>query len=301
MRLEQPTNFSKIIIKAITKSVVAFLLSYFCSMNKKALLGLVVALLIPILCYLALKFKSDRAIDMPRKYLLDTVVTKIVKGKETEDSIWHITKNIRLVNQLGDTVRLFDKQGKIFVVDFMFTSCGSICPRLTNNMVKLQQSFIRGGDVRNKIDTSIVQFISFTVDPLRDSVSVLKDYADKFKVSHDNWWMLTGNRDSIYQFAFEELKVDKFSIEPISPDFVHTSRFILIDKDRYVRGYYNGLDSSSITKLARDIGLLMLEKDKKAPSTVFRQIIDLSWLWLLIVCTVIFFMVYMNGRRKING
>ncbi|MEI6490122.1 MAG: SCO family protein, partial [Bacteroidota bacterium] len=88
-------------------------------MNKKALLGLVVALLIPILCYLALKYKSDRAIDMPRKYLLDTVVTKIVKGKETEDSIWHITKNIRLVNQLGDTVRLFDKQGKIFVVDFM--------------------------------------------------------------------------------------------------------------------------------------------------------------------------------------
>jgi len=281
--------------------VVAFLLSYFCSMNKKALLGLVVALLIPILCYLALKYKSDRAIDMPRKYLLDTVVTKIVKGKETEDSIWHITKNIRLVNQLGDTVRLFDKQGKIFVVDFMFTSCGSICPRLTNNMAKLQQSFIRGGDVRNKIDTSIVQFISFTVDPQRDSVSVLKDYADKFKVSHDNWWMLTGNRDSIYQFAFEELKVDKFSIEPISPDFVHTSRFILIDKDRYVRGYYNGLDSSSITKLARDIGLLMLEKDKKAPSNVFRQIIDLSWLWLLIVCTVIFFMVYMNGRRKING
>lgn len=301
MQQEQPTNFSKIIIKAITKSVMAFLLSYFYSMNKKAILGLVVALLIPILCYLVLKYKSDRAVDMPRKYLLDTVVTKIVKGKETDDSIWHVTQNIQLVNQLGDSVHLFDKQGKIFVVDFIFTSCGSICPRMTGNMAKLQQSFIRGGEVRNKIDTSIVQFISFTVDPERDSVATLKNYADKFKVNHDSWWLLTGSKDSIYKFAFEELKVDKFSMEPISPDFVHTSRFVLIDKDRYVRGYYNGLDSSSISKLARDIGLLMLEKDKKAPSTVFMQIIDLSWLWLLIVCAVIFFMVYMNGRRKING
>lgn len=281
--------------------MMAFLLSYFCSMNKKAILGLVVALLIPILCYLVLKYKSDTAVDMPRKYLLDTVVTKIVKGKETDDSIWHITKNIQLVNQLGDSVHLFDKQGKIFVIDFVFTSCGSICPRMTNNMAKLQQSFIRGGDVRNKIDTSIVQFISFTVDPERDTVTTLKNYADRYKVSHDNWWFLTGSKDSIYKFAFEELKVDKFSTEPISPDFVHTSRFILIDKDRFVRGYYNGLDSASISKLARDIGLLMLEKDKKAPSTVFRQIIDLSWLWLIIVCAVIFFMVYLSGRRKING
>jgi len=257
--------------------------------------------LIPILCYLVLKYKSDRAVDMPRKYLLDTVITKVEKGKEITDSVWHVTKDISLVNQLGDSVNLFSKKGKIIVADFFFTSCGSICPRLTNNMSKLQQSFIRGGDTRNKIDSSIVQFISFTVDPERDSVSVLKNYADKFKVSHDNWWMLTGNRQSIYQFAFEELKVDKFSIEPISPDFVHTSRFVLIDKDRYVRGYYNGLDSTSIAKLARDIGLLMLEKDKKQKSTVFMQIIDLSWLWLLIVVSVIFFMVYMNGRRKING
>ncbi len=279
----------------------AFLLPYFCSMNKKAILGLIIALLVPILCYLVLKYKSDRAVEIPRKYLLDTVVTHIEKGKEISDSIWHTTKDIRLVNQLGDSVNLFSKKGKIIVADFFFTSCGSICPKLTRNMAKLQQSFIRGGDLRNKIDTSIVQFVSFSVDPQRDSVSVLKDYADRFAVSHDNWWMLTGSKDSIYQFAFEEMKVDKFSMEPISPDFVHTSRFILIDKNRFVRGYYNGLDPVSINKLARDIGLLMLEKDKKQKSTLFIEIVDLSWLWLLIVLAIIFFMVYLNGRRKING
>ncbi len=281
--------------------MVAFLLYYFCTMNRKALLGLAVALLLPVLCYIVLKYASDNAVNMPRKYLLDTVVTTINKGKEKTDSIWHTTADIRLVNQLGDSVNLFDKKGKIIVANFFFTSCGSICPRLTQNMRKLQHSFILGGNVRNKIDTSIVQFVSFTVDPERDSVAVLKNYADKFGVNHDNWWMLTGSRDSIYKFAFEELKVDKFSEEPISPDFVHTSRFVLIDKQHLVRGYYNGLDTNAISKLARDIGLLMLEKDKKQKSTVFMEIIDLTWLWLIIVAAVLFFMVYMNARRKING
>ena len=270
-------------------------------MNKKALAGLAVALLLPVCCYLILKYASETAVDMPRKYLLDTVVTRIVKGKEITDSIWHTTANIRLQNQLGDTVSLYDKKGKIIVADFFFTHCGSICPKLTANMAKLQQSFIRGGDTRKKIDTSIVQFISFTVDPERDSVRALKDYADRFSVNHDNWWMLTGNRDSIYKFAFEELKVDKFSTEPINPDFVHTSRFVLMDKEYTVRGYYNGLDSVSLSKLARDIGLLMLEKDKKQKSEVFSQIIDLSWLWLIILLLVTFFVLYMRSRRKLNG
>ena len=270
-------------------------------MNKKSLMGLAVAVLLPVFCYLVLKYASDQAVDMPRKYLLDTVVTRINNGKTITDSIWHTTANIRLQNQLGDTVSLYDKQGKIIVADFFFTHCAGICPKLTANMSKLQQSFIRGGDTRKKIDTSIVQFISFTVDPERDSVPVIKNYADRFGVNPDNWWLLTGSKDSIYKFAFEELKVDKFSEEPITPDFVHTSRFVLIDKKYQVRGYYNGMDSVSLAKLARDIGVLMLEKDTKEKCTVFREIIDLSWLWLIVVSLIIFFVVYMRGRRKING
>ncbi|MEO7531418.1 MAG: SCO family protein [Sediminibacterium sp.] len=270
-------------------------------MTKKALLGLAVALLLPVTCYLILKYASDNAVDMPRRYLLDTTLTRVVNGKETTDSIWHKTANIHLQNQLGDSVSLYDKPGKILVLDLFFTSCGSICPKLTTNMAKLQQSFLRGGDLRKKVDTSIVQFMSFSVDPQRDSVPVLKAYADRYGVNHDNWWMLTGSRDSIYKFAFEELRVDKFSMEPISPDFVHTSRFILIDKEYVIRGWYNGLDSSSLSKLAKDIGLLMLEKDKKQKSALFSDIRNLSWLWLIIVVLVICFVAYMRGRRKING
>ncbi|TAG15116.1 MAG: SCO family protein [Sphingobacteriia bacterium] len=270
-------------------------------MTKKAILGLLVALGIPLCCYLILQYASKTAVDMPRKYLLDTVLTRVENGKSITDSIWHKTKNIRLVNQLGDTVGLYDKQGKIIVADFFFTSCRSICPRLTRNMVKLQQSFKKGGNIRNKVDTSIVQFVSFTVDPDNDSVSVLKNYADRFGVNHDNWWMLTGNRKDIYRFAFEEMKVDQFSEEPISPDFVHTSRFVLIDKDHIVRGYYNGLDTVQMLKLSQDIGVLLLEKDVKKKSGIFRKIIDLSWLWLIIVMATSFFFFYMQARRKING
>jgi len=251
---------------------------------------------LPLTCYLWLKSASDTAVIMPRHYLLDTVIEQIVNGKQKSDSVWHKTKNIQLVNQLGDRVNLYDQQGKIIILDLFFTSCGSICPKLTRNMSNLQHSFTKGGDVRKKVDTSIVQFMSISIDPNRDSVNVLRDYANKMGVIADNWWMLTGNRDTIYNFAFEELKVDKFSEEPVSPDFVHTSRFILIDKRMQVRGYYNGLDSASLLKLAKDVGYLMLEKDKTKKNKVFQDIVDLSWLWLVIALLVSGFVYYFNTK-----
>lgn len=265
-------------------------------MSKKSIYGLIIALVIPVLCYLWLKSASDSAVIMPRHYLLDTVNESVINGKQKSDSVWHTTKNIHLVNQFGDSVSLYDHQGKIIILDLFFTSCGSICPKLTRNMSKLQQSFSKGGDVRKKLDTSIVQFMSITVDPLRDSVKVLREYANKMGVVSDNWWLLTGNRDSIYQFAFEELKVDKFSDEPVSPDFVHTSRFILIDKKMQIRGYYDGLDTTAILKMAKDVGYLMLEKDKRKKSKVFQDIIDLSWLWLVIAVMVTGFVYYFNSK-----
>ena len=84
-------------------------------MNKKSLLSLAIALLLPLSCYFILRYLTDNAIDMPRRYLLDTVVTREEKGKTITDSIWHTTANIKLLNQLGDSVSLYDKQGKIIV------------------------------------------------------------------------------------------------------------------------------------------------------------------------------------------
>lgn len=274
-------------------------------MTKKSLLALLVAVLIPVICYLLLKAASDKAVIVPRKYFVDTVITQEINGKKKTDTLWHKTANIRLVNQLGDTVNLHDIKGKAIVIDLFFTHCGSICPRLTRSMAKLQQSFITGGNTRQKIDTSVVQFISLSIDPEHDSVAVLKDYADRYGVNPDNWWLLTGNRDSIYDFIFKELRIDQLSKEPVSPEFAHTSRFVLLDKDYIVRGRveqpYGGLDSTSLAVMARDIGLLMLEKDRSKPNKVFSEIISLSWLWLIIAVMVSGFVWYMSQRRKING
>ena len=270
-------------------------------MNKKAFLSLCIAILIPVSCYIWLKAASDNAVVMPRHFLMDTVLQSVKDGKAISDTVWHKTANITLVNQLGDSVSLYDKPGKIMVIDYFFTHCRSICPILSRNMARLQHSFILGGDTRNKIDTSVVQFVSFSIDADRDSVKVLKDYADRIGVNHDNWWMLTGNPKAIANFAFQELKVDQFSGEPIDSDFVHTNRFVVLDKNYVVRGYYNGLDTVEVAKLARDIGLLMLEKDKTQKSQLFADIINLKWLWVLVVVSVAAFVTYMSFRRKING
>jgi protein SCO1/2 len=276
-------------------------------MTKKALLALIIAVIIPVFCYLVLKLTSDEAVVVPRKYIVDTVITSVEKGKTKTDTIWHKSANFTLVNQLGDTVHLYDIQGKAIVIDLFFTSCGSICPQLTRSMGKLQQSFLRGGNTRQKVDTSVVQFISLSIDPERDSVPILKSYADRYGVNPDNWWMLTGNRDSIYNYIFNELKIDKLEKIPINPEFPHTGRFVLLDRNYTIRGRYeqaySGLenDSASLSLLARDIGLLMLEKDKTKKSQIFTDIIDLSWLWLIIAVLVTGFTWYMSQRRKING
>src|SRR4051812_41989972 len=103
------------------------------AMNKNAFLALCLGILIPVICYLVVKFYSDRTVVMPRRFFADTVQTKIVDGKELTDTVWHQVKNITLTNQLGQRVSLDDVKGKVIVADFFFTSCASTCPTLTRN------------------------------------------------------------------------------------------------------------------------------------------------------------------------
>lgn len=263
-------------------------------MNKKALLALCIAIALPVISYLLVKHFGDEAVVMPRRFYEDSIITKITDGKETTDTVWHQVKNISLINQLGDTVTLDQLKGKIIVIDFFFTHCGSICPTLTRNMKKMQDA-VKHQDNIKYADTSFVQFLSFSVDPERDSAPVLKKYADKFNVNHDTWWMLTGPKKTIYDFAFEELKVDKYNDDPIDSSFVHTSRFTLLDKDRIVRGYYNGLDDTSLAKLGSDMVLLMLEKDKKKKSELF---IEITAIWPIFIITILAVGIFLFINRK---
>jgi protein SCO1 len=256
-------------------------------MNKKGLLAFAIAVLIPLVSYFLVKQASDNATAVPNHYLPDTVVNHVEKGKMVDDTVWHKVANFHLVNQLGDTVSLYDLKGKLTVMDFFFTSCRSTCPLITQNMLKMQQSFAKGGDVMSAPDSSIVQFISFSVDPETDSAARLKKYADHYGIDPGNWWLLTGNRDSIYNYAFQELKVDKFDSTPVNPDFVHTTRFVLIDKNFNVRGFYNGLDSTSIDKLSKDIGLLMLAVDDNPEALPFDPVLMAIFFAITIVVTIV--------------
>ena len=239
-----------------------------CSLSKKAVLALCLAVLLPALSYLLVKKFSENAISMPPRYFADSVINKVVSGKSTTDTVWHQISNITLTNQLGEQVSLDDLKGKIIIADFFFTRCPSICPALTTNMKGLQDA-LKMKDSRRKIDSAFVQFLSFSVDPERDSVPVLKKYADKYGVNHDTWWMLTGPKKQIYDFALNELKLGMQDGGTVDSNFIHTGKFVMLDKERVVRGYYDGLDTASLSKLAEDLTLLLLEKDRKKKRKLF--------------------------------
>ncbi len=237
-------------------------------MSKKALIAFCIIALLPVVAYLLVKEASDRSLVMPKRYFADTVINRVERGKTFSDTVWHSVANINLTNQLGEDVSLDDIAGSIIIADFFFTRCPSICPTLTRNMKELQDA-MKMKDRRRMIEANYVRFISFSVDPERDSAAALKKYADRFGVNHDSWWLLTGPKDSIYNFAFQELKIGLQDGEGVDSNFIHTEKFILLDKDRVVRGYYNGLDSASLSKLAEDLTLLMLERDPKKKRSIF--------------------------------
>ncbi len=224
-------------------------------MNKKAIIGLMLAILLPITGYLMVKYYSEAAVQMPRRYFFDSVSVTEKNGKFFTDTIWHQVKNIKFTNQLGKQVDLDSLKGKILVIDFFFARCPTICPGLALRMKRLQNSYTNGKD-------SIVQFISVSIDPEHDSVTQLRNFANKYTSNHDGWWFVTGNKNEIYNFALQELKASVADAE-VDTAFIHTENFFLLDRDRVVRGWYNGFDTVKQARLVKDIPLLMLEKRKK--------------------------------------
>jgi protein SCO1 len=232
-------------------------------LSKKAFFSLLLVVGVPVAAYYTVKYLSEDAVDMPRRYFFDSVTEKTVKGKLVRDTAWHRISNFRFANQLGDTVEADALKGKILIVDFFFTRCPNPCPILTRNMKRMQDAYL-------KSDT-LIHFLSFTVDPARDSVAALKRYADTYKVRHNNWWMLTGEKKTIYDLAFTEFKAGIVDGGEVDTAFLHTNKFYLLDKNRVIRGWYDGTDTAALTRMARDISLLILEKDKTKKRNLFRK------------------------------
>ncbi|NLR64689.1 redoxin domain-containing protein [Chitinophaga varians] len=215
------------------------------------------AILVPLTGYLIVDHYGKNVVPIPKYYIPERVDTIVKDGKTTYDTVFHQIRDFKMTNQLGQQVSLKDMEGKVILVDFFFTSCPSICPTLTKNLRKIQSAY-------GKTDT-LLQILSFSVDPVRDSVQKLRKYGYDYQVNPDNWWLLTGDKKEIYDLARHDFFVSVTEGDGGPDDFIHTEKLILIDKNRHIRGYYNGLDSNAVKQCATDIATLYLEKDRHRP------------------------------------
>ncbi|MEO1011216.1 MAG: SCO family protein [Bacteroidota bacterium] len=163
----------------------------------------------------------------------------------------HRIPDFSFTNQLGEEVTHKTLEGKIYVADFFFTICPGICPKLTKNMGALQDTY--------KNDPEI-QFLSHTVMPWIDTVDRLAVYAEENGITLPKWYLVTGNKDSLYHIAREGYFVDYDVIENSGDDdFIHTENFILVDGEGYIRGVYNGTLELEVKRLMRHIKILKKE------------------------------------------
>ena len=190
-------------------------------------------------------------------YILKPKVTlpifspNMVSSELVEDSIHHVKKyhkisNFSLTNQNGETVTEENYNNKIYVADFFFTTCPSICPIMTENMFYIQEKTI------NKD----ILLVSYSVTPEIDSVAQLKKYAIEKGVDDSKWNLLTGEKKDIYELARKSYLVAKNNGDGGKYDMIHTENFVLIDKEKRIRGFYDGTNKEEMDKLLNDIQIL---------------------------------------------
>lgn len=156
----------------------------------------------------------------------------------------HTVLDFNLINQNGQTITQKDYKDKIYVTDFFFTRCGSICPIMTNNMAKIQKEFINNDDV---------MFLSISVTPTIDSVPLLRKYADNKGVIDTKWNVTTGEKKHIYNLARKSYFAVVEKGDGGLQDFIHTPNFILVDTKKQIRGIYDGTNNDDIEHIIKDI------------------------------------------------
>jgi protein SCO1/2 len=174
---------------------------------------------------------------------------KLVDGVEVADTVYPKIPFFTFTNQNGKKVKSTDFKGKIWVAEFFFTSCPTICPSMTRNMLSLQQST---RDLKKEI-----QFMSFTINPDFDQPKVLKRYSKHYGVDEFNWVFLTGDEEETHFLGIENFKTFAGRDEEEAGGFAHSGAFTLVDKEGYVRGVYLGTDKKQVKQLEEDLRKLL--------------------------------------------
>lgn len=185
------------------------------------------------------------------------VNAEMVDSSIKRNGYGHKIGNFTFLNQDNKEITLNDVKGKVFVVEYFFTTCGTICPKMNAQMQRVQKKFA---------NNPAVKILSFTVMPEVDTVEQMKRYATEHHAIDGQWHFLTGDKKALYQLArtsFFVLKpAEAQNLGDAGSDFIHTNNFVLVDKALRIRGFYDGTSQKDVSKLLTDIPLLLKENDE---------------------------------------
>lgn len=173
------------------------------------------------------------------------------------DTIYHKVPDFEFVNQFGETVTEADFEDNILIVDFFFTTCPTICPKMTNHMAGLQLEL-------NDKHFDDVRFLSHTVNPEHDTPKVLLMYGEKHDADFDRWTFLTGEKEEIYEQGVKGYMLPAQEDALAPGGFLHSEQFVLVDKNQNIRGYYDGTEPEEVRNLIKDLKMLIKETNENA-------------------------------------
>lgn len=209
-------------------------------------------LLFPSVLYIVLTTGRHNFIHLPYYGTKETVET-VVDGEKKTDTIYHTVPPFRFTNQDGKLVSEQTFHNKIYVANFFFATCRSICPKMNTQMARVQERFTNQPDL---------YFLSHTVNPERDSVEALAEYARAIHANTKNWFFVTGDRKAIYDIAANGYLVAAAEDINAEGGFLHSELLILVDREKRIRGFYDGTSVAEVDKLIDDLKLLYAEYEK---------------------------------------
>ena len=218
---------------------------------KKAFL-LFFILLFPSVLYVVLTKGKHNFIHLPYFGTKETVET-VVEGKKWVDTIYHVIPPFRFINQDGKLISEQTFNNKIYIANFFFATCRSICPKMNSQMARVQERFKGQPDLA---------FLSHTVNPERDSVEALAEYSKTIHADTKNWYFVTGDRKTIYDIATGGYMVAAAEDINAEGGFLHSELLVLVDREKRIRGVYDGTSVVEVDKLIDDIKLLYAEYEK---------------------------------------
>lgn len=228
----------------ISQTILDYMLQFFAKYKFFGIVMLVLSVVIIMAIYHVMRPEKKLKVYQPNDVSVELVDSTLQHVKK-----YHTISDFKLVNQNGDTITNEDYQNKIYVADFFFTTCVTICPIMTDHMVKIQEAL--------KEDQEVL-LLSHSVTPEIDTVAKLKRYAEEKGVDDSRWNLVTGDKRAIYELARKSYLAAK-DVPYNKYDLVHTENFVLVDKKRRIRGFYDGTDPEAIDELLEDIQILKKE------------------------------------------